>query len=417
MDFMDESGEIRATAFRDQVDKYYDMIEVDKVYYVSKCQLKPANKQYSQIKNDYEMTFNSDTIVQECMEEASSIPQISYDLIPITQIGEVESNKLIDVLGVVKEVSDIQTLTARTTGRELTKREITLVDQSNASVNLTMWGDEARNFDGAGQPVLLVKGARITEFGGGKSLGMISSTVIKMNPDIPEGHRLRGWFENGGADNVSVSVSARTGGTGGMSTEWVTFAEAKERNLGAGDKPDYFQTRGYIHTIRSNNAVYKACPTPECNKKVVDQENGMFRCEKCNQDFPNFKYRLLCSVSFCESLLGQIFFNFFKFTFQALIGDWTGNRWCTMFSDVAENLLGKTSQEVGEAIANEQAEEIFSSVNFKNQIFKFRTKMEVYGDVPRNKTNVVAANPINYKEYNAQLIKRIQDITGVGKMN
>lgn len=28
LDLMDESGQIRATAFRDQVDKYYDMIEV-----------------------------------------------------------------------------------------------------------------------------------------------------------------------------------------------------------------------------------------------------------------------------------------------------------------------------------------------------------------------------------------------------
>lgn len=28
MDLMDESGEIRATVFRDLVDKYYDMIEV-----------------------------------------------------------------------------------------------------------------------------------------------------------------------------------------------------------------------------------------------------------------------------------------------------------------------------------------------------------------------------------------------------
>ena len=28
MDLIDESGEIRATAFKEQCDKYYDMIEV-----------------------------------------------------------------------------------------------------------------------------------------------------------------------------------------------------------------------------------------------------------------------------------------------------------------------------------------------------------------------------------------------------
>lgn len=76
-----------------------------------------------------------------------------------------------------------------------------------------MWENESRNFDGSGQPVLLVKGARITVFGGGKSMGMIFSTVIKQISDIPERNRLRDWF-----DNVVVSVSACTEGAGGMST-------------------------------------------------------------------------------------------------------------------------------------------------------------------------------------------------------
>ena len=31
MNLLDESGEIKATAFRDEVDKYYDMLEVNKV--------------------------------------------------------------------------------------------------------------------------------------------------------------------------------------------------------------------------------------------------------------------------------------------------------------------------------------------------------------------------------------------------
>lgn len=31
--------------------------------------------------------------------------------------------------------------------------------------------------------------------------------------------------------------------------------------------------------------------------QVIDQNNGMYRCEKCNREYPNFKYRLLLSVS------------------------------------------------------------------------------------------------------------------------
>lgn len=93
------------------------------------------------------------------------------------------------------------------------------------------------------------------------------------------------------------SISARAGGMGSIQTEWLSFHEANQKNLGHGDKPDYFQLKGTIHMIKNTNAVYKACPQADCNKKVVDMENGQFRCEKCNVESPNFKYRMMLNVS------------------------------------------------------------------------------------------------------------------------
>lgn len=52
-----------------------------------------------------------------------------------------------------------------------------------------MWGTEAEEFDGSSNPVVAIKGARIGEFNGGKNLSAISSTVIQVEPDIPEAHR------------------------------------------------------------------------------------------------------------------------------------------------------------------------------------------------------------------------------------
>lgn len=60
---------------------------------------------------------------------------------------------------------------------------------------------------------------------------------------------------------------------------------------------DYFSCIATIVYIRKENCLYQACPSQDCNKKVVDQQNGMFRCEKCDKEFPNFKYRLILSVS------------------------------------------------------------------------------------------------------------------------
>lgn len=180
-------------------------------------------------------------------------------------------------------------------------------------IELTLWGGEAENFDGSSQPVVVVKGAKITEWGGGKTLTASMGSVLKINPDLPESHRLRGWFDNGGMGADSTNISAkyniffltvlylityffRFRSSIGFSTPWMCFREVQDQGLGSSDKGDYYQNKATVLLAKSENALYKACPTEQCNKKVIDMQNGMYRCEKCNREYPNFKYRLLASV-------------------------------------------------------------------------------------------------------------------------
>lgn len=99
------------------------------------------------------------------------------------------------------------------------------------------------------------------------------------------------------------------------------------------------------------------------------------------------------------------------------IGDWTSNRWVTAFADTAEKILGRSSQEVGEALDNnkEEGDAMLTAINFKSFVFKLRSKAEFYGDTSRNKITVQSAGPVNYKEYNDYLIKNLQQLTGIGK--
>ena len=88
MDLIDESGEIRATAFKAECDKFYEMIEIGKVYYITQGTLKAANKQYSNLNNDYELTFKDSTEVVPCTdeEETSKIPTVQFDFCKINQL-------------------------------------------------------------------------------------------------------------------------------------------------------------------------------------------------------------------------------------------------------------------------------------------------------------------------------------------
>ena len=66
------------------------------------------------------------------------------------------------------------------TKKELQKRVLTLVDLSKAEISMTLWNGHAVNFKlDYDNPVIAVKGARVTDYNG-VSLGSLFSTVIEV---------------------------------------------------------------------------------------------------------------------------------------------------------------------------------------------------------------------------------------------
>lgn len=64
------------------------------MYLISKCTLKPANKQFSTLKNDYEMNMTNDTVIEEC-NDAADMPQVQYNFRSIQDIQQLEPNSTI----------------------------------------------------------------------------------------------------------------------------------------------------------------------------------------------------------------------------------------------------------------------------------------------------------------------------------
>lgn len=66
VNLLDDSGEIRATGFNDQCDMLYDLFQEGSVYYISSpCRVQIAKKQFTNLNNDYELTFERDTLVEK----------------------------------------------------------------------------------------------------------------------------------------------------------------------------------------------------------------------------------------------------------------------------------------------------------------------------------------------------------------
>uniref|UniRef100_A0AAQ5YNB1 Replication protein A subunit n=1 Tax=Amphiprion ocellaris TaxID=80972 RepID=A0AAQ5YNB1_AMPOC len=387
-EIVDESGEIKITAFNNEVDKFFSLVEQGKVYYISKATLKVANKQYTTLKHEYEMTLHANSSIIPC-DDSQGVPTLNCDFVPIAELENRDKDAIIDLIGVCKSAEDVSRITTKSS-REVSKRALSLIDTTGKVVTVTLWGEEAEKFDSSGQPVVAIKGARLSDFGG-RSLSALFSSTVMVNPDIPEAFRLRAWYDQEGYAFDSQSLTETRSSVSGSRMNWKMLSDVKSESMGHGEKADYFSCIATVVYIRKENCLYQACPSADCNKKVIDQQNGLYRCEKCNRDFPNFKYRLLLSAN---------------------LADFGDNQWVTCFQETAEVLLGHSAETLGQLRDTDEdaLDEVFQKATFRTHIFKNRAKLETYNDESRVKVTVLEVLPVNHREYSRRLLSNIHKL-------
>ncbi|XP_064861004.1 replication protein A 70 kDa DNA-binding subunit-like isoform X1 [Oncorhynchus nerka] len=387
-EIVDESGEIGVTAFDKEVDKFFSLLETGKMYYISQGKLKEANKKYNTLKNNYEMILLSETSIVPC-EDDQDLPMVECDFILIAQLEHMEKDDIIDVIGVCRSVDDLSSFTAKT-GRQQYKRDIHLVDTSGKAVAVTLWGEQAEMFDGSVQPIVAVKRARLSDFGG-QSVSAIFSSAVMVNPEIPEAHRLRRWYDQEGHALDGQSLTELRPAGGGANTCWKTLSDVKTEQLGQGDKADYFSCVATVLFSGKESCLYQACPSADCKKKVIEQPNGLYHCEKCDKQFPNYKYCVMLSAN---------------------IADFSDNQWVTCFHETAEGILGHNAETLGQLKDTDEAafDELFQKVNFTTHIFRNRVKLETYNDESRVKAMVMEVKPVDHREYSRRLISNIRNM-------
>ncbi|CAJ2638144.1 unnamed protein product [Trifolium pratense] len=384
-----DGGEIRVTCFNAVVDRFYDAIEVGKVYLISKGNLKPAQKNFNHLKNDWEVMLDLNSTVELCPDEDGSIPRQQFSFRPISDIENVENNAILDVIGVVTFVSPTVPI-LRKNGMETQRRILNLKDNSGRSVELTLWGEFCNRegqklqetVDAGVFPILAVKAGKVNEFSG-KSIGSISTTQLFINPDFPEAQSLRSWFDQVGKDSASLSVSKDITHGGPKNEIRKTVSQIKDEGLGRSDKPDWITLRAAISFIKTDTFCYTGCPLMigdrQCNKKVIRSGDTKWQCDRCNQEFEECDYRYLL---------------------QAQILDNTGLTWVTAFQEAGEEIMGYSAKDLYVLKYEQEDVEKFGNIIksrlFNQFVFRLKIKEELYGDEQKVKITVVKADKVNY---------------------
>jgi len=191
---------------------------------------------------------------------------------------------------------------------------------------------------------------------------------------------------------VTHSSMAGVGSATGRQDQTKCIAQVKDENLGM-DEPAYFVLKATIVYIKQDTFAYPACRSENCNKKVTDNGDGTWRCEKCDVSHSRPEYRYIMSVN---------------------VNDHTGQLWLSCFDDVGRIVMGGKSADDLMAIRDEDETRLaaeFEAANCRKWAFRCRAKMDTFGDAQRVRYQVMSASPIDFKSEGnrlAELIRQFQ---------
>jgi replication factor A1 len=399
VELLDSSGmDIRSTLFKEAVDKFYNYLNVGSIYTIAGGRLKVANLQYNTCKSQYEMTLDQNSEIH-LQDDTGEIQAQSFELTKISQLEQVEQGKNVDVIGIIQEIGDVQTLLSKKTGQELQKCDVTIVDDSGAQIRLTLWGSTAMTAKTELQveKVCAFRRARISDYGG-KSL---SGNGYFIEPKIPETEALQQWWSSSqGGKNITVKSLSSSGPGGGKMDSFQDrkdISDIKNLNLGYNnEKGDYISFKAHISFLKKDKdggAWYTACPNKDepCRNrcKVTQTTDGNWQCDRCHGTYPT------CSH---------------KWIFSGTVADDTSSTWVSFFDEHATQLFGGASAD--DAFSNFDNQDLydghFAKATHTEWIFRCRVKNEIVNDEPRVKTQVVRMDPVDYAAESKELLLALE---------
>ena len=310
-----QNSEIQATFWKTEVDKFYDVFQVNRIYFISRGIVKMANRRFAAVNAEYEITLEKQSIVQLAPEDSEISENIVYRFKTIHDINECPFNAMVDLFGVILRVGDVRTVVTKS-GRETQFRRVTLGDKNLSSFEITLWGEMTENvLESDYGSVLAVLAARRTDYNEG-SLSTSFSSQIQVNPEISECIELKRWFES---QKETVQFDPvpqfRREGIEGSATKIESKNILQLKSEAMKSESCSFVVQATIVSFRKTNPYYTACH--HCNKKV--QKYGtVWHCEKCSESFdvPTYRYILSCNIS-----------------------DHTASQWVNSFGDIGQQLL------------------------------------------------------------------------------
>jgi hypothetical protein len=239
----------------------------------------------------------------------------------------------VDLCGVITSFKPTQTVTTKD-GVELTKREITVADDTATSFTVTLWGDRAKQADSVfeGNPTVVLKTVSVKEFRDSRSGSLAQGGELMLNPDMPEATKAQQWWKQGGSSLELKQLSeAGPNSAPARNATATSLAGVRIASERLGLQPELFSVVARLALVqtRKKDEVqplhYMACQQPKegtnlpCNKRVDEQG--------------------VCPIHGVGKVEPRV-------TLRCRFVDFEDATWLTSFHEASTKIIGKSGEEI-----------------------------------------------------------------------
>lgn len=370
-----EKSEMQITCFNRGVDKFYEFVEENKTYSIYGGYIKLNDRKFysGANKSEYKLVIDENCVITEIQDNGTIPYNSSFNFSKISEIFEIPLYSVVDLCVFILECGEA-TLKSTKNG-DLFLRKLTVCDDSECKVELTLWRAHAQLPMQRGQ-YLLIKNAKVGEFNG-RNFSSYDDTSIIVNPEnnCKEIEQLKlfmqsfaGEFKNVSAQEAKqASSSALNALESGTAAPQIYFMQEILDMIEYGSESfdgasAMKKIKGTVtQMIHNDRNFYAGCPDSACKRKMVfNDESGEWICNYCSKAFkqPAFYYNLSLRVKDCSC-----------------------EHWIDLFGTNAEKIIKIRAEEYRNVLLSndiEKLREINRNIEFKTFYFSVKPKIQQF---------------------------------------
>jgi len=326
---------------------------------------------------------------------------------PLTDLSTLQSKALpctVELCGVIASFKPTYSFTSKE-GKELTKREVTVADDTGLSMVVTLWGDRAKQEDALfdNNTVVSIKGVIVKEWNGGRSGSLLEAGSLAFKPTSPEAQRVQQWWADSGSKQRLTALSQDIGGGGGgarATSSASTIAEMRQAAELVSSQPEVFSITCRLAAVQTTKQgqpqplIYMACQEPRtgsslpCQKRV-GEDGFCAACNRAGKAAPRLNIR--CRFS-----------------------DFADSAWLTTFHEAAQKVLDSSAEQLKETEGEGGRDALEATI--RKRLFHeplqltIRAKQDSYNGEQRTNITCSDARPVNRGAHGRSLLSGIREM-------